>query len=620
MKLIFAIISVAATLACSAADFIRADVDASDTSRGLLHAKLVFSARPGPLKLWYPKWIQGVHGPVGPVQNVAGLTFQTGSGKSLKWKRDDLLLYQFVVEVPEGETEVIAKLDYICNQPSVNSTGVDSYANGAMGIVNFNTCLLYPDGADIHELQTQIRFKTPEGWKFGSSLKQEKEEKDWIVFNPTSFEEAVDSPIIFGKHVRKVALRNEAPAVFAHFVSESESAIQIEDKFIDSLKKMVSEAMALFGKPNYPEYHLLVGATDQVPGIGLEHLCSSLNVVNERDLVDEKKRKARVAYLLPHEYSHSWCGKYRRPAGMVAPNYHTDLHTELLWVYEGLDQYLGQVLMVRSGLMNFDDYRQAFPMTLSRLIHTTGRQWRPLEDTAMVSWQLRGRSKSWGLMRRSQDYYNEGLVIWMEIDATIRTLTGNQKSLNDFCKIFFAPQPGKPRVSGYALDEVIETLQKIAPHDWRKLIAARVSEPAEELSLDFLDKIGYRLEYSSKPSDLADDLYKLRKTISALDSLGLEFSEDGKIMEVVPGMAGDKAGLAPGMDVQGVNDRKFSRERFQDALAESATAKKIEFLLLEADRYRRITVPYADGPRSFQLSRKKEKADLLAEIMKPLAK
>ncbi|MGV3773720.1 MAG: M61 family metallopeptidase [Verrucomicrobiales bacterium] len=620
MKIILFIFSLWMGASAWAQDLIRADLDATEIPRGLLRSKLTFQAKPGRFKVWYPKWIPGVHGPVGPVQNMAGLTFETASGKTLKWTRDDLLTYQFFVEVPEGEKEVVASMDYICNQPSVNSTGVDSYGNGAMGIINLNTCLLYPDGADIHQAKIQMRLKMPADWQHGTSLQTEKNAEGWITFAPVTFEEAVDSPIIMGKHVRQVTLRKEAPAVFAHFVSESESAIQVDEKYIGQLQKTVSEANALFGKANFREYHFLVGASDQIPPMGLEHLNSSLNVVGERDLVDEKKRKLRAAYLLPHEFVHSWCGKYRRPAGMVTPNFHTDKQTKMLWVYEGLAQYLGDVLMVRGGQFSLDDYRQSLALDLSRLINTTGRKWRSLEDTAVVAWQLRGRSKSWGLLRRSQDYYDEGMIIWMEIDAVIRSKTSNQKSLDDFCRAFFAPREGQGRVIPFEHNELIETLNSIVNHDWQQLIEARVNNSMETLSLDFLDRVGYRLEYSPKPPGLLEEIEKVSKASNALDSLGMNFAEDGKITEVVPGMPGDKAGLAPGMDVEGINNRKFNKDRLLEALSDSVGKKEIEILVLEGDRFKQFKIPYSDGPRFLQLTRNKDKGDILADIYKPLVK
>ena len=601
---------------------IKAEVDAADIQRGLVRSTLTFQAKPGQIRLWYPKWIPGVHGPVGPVQNMAGFRAETRSGRALKWTRDDLQLYQFFIEVPANESEVIVRMDYICNQPSVNSVGVDSYGNSLMGIINFNTCLLYPDGIDIHEAEVDLSLRLPEGWKFGTSLPRRESgaPEGWIAFERRTFEEVVDSPVIMGKYLRELELRKEAPPVFGHFASESEGAIQLDDKYVRQLGKLADEAMVMFGSAPYEAYHFLVGASDLIPGIGLEHLNSSLNVVRERDLVEEKRLKFRAASLLPHELVHAWCGKYRRPAGMVTTNYHTDKRTGLLWVYEGLTTYLGDVLMVRSGQVTPEEYRQFLALDLARLVHTTGRQWRSLEDTAVASWQLRGRSRSWGLMRRSQDYYNEGLMVWLEIDGLIRSKTDNKKSLDDFCQTFFAKQPGQARVAGHDLEEIIAILNKLVPHDWEALIRRRVSEAQESLSLEVLPLVGYRLEYATKPSAISEERTKTSGGATAIDSLGVEVGSDGRITEVVPGLPGDKAGLAPGMQVEAINNRKFSRDRLTDALRDSVAERKVTFLVTEGDLYRAIDIAYADGPRYLEINRNPDRPDLLAEILKPRAK
>lgn len=590
------------------------EADARDLPRGLLRTRMVFEVEQGRVKLWYPKWIPGVHGPVGPIQNMAGLRVETLGGEPLRWVRDDLLLYQFWVDVPRGERRIAVELDYICNQPSVNSVGVDSYGNSRVGIINWNTCLIYPDGVNVYDYPVKMRLRLPEDWKYGSALRRAGEAGDWVEFEVTSFGEVVDSPLLAGKHVRTFELSPGAQPVFMHVASESAEAIEVPEAYLEKLGKLVSEAEELFGSFPYQEYHFLVGASDQIPTMGLEHLESSLNVVKERDLVEETRRKQRASYLLAHEYVHSWCGKYRRPAGMFTPNYHTDKQTRLLWMYEGLTQYLGEVLAVRSGLISLEEQRQQLADKISRLQHVAGRSWRPLEDTAVVSYHLRGGSKSWGALRRNQDYYNEGLLFWLEADARIRLESGGRRSMDDFCQAFFSTNEREGRVKPYELGEVIATLREIAPFDWEELIQERIFEASEDLALDFISLLGYRLEYSNEPSEYVEARQKYRKYMSALDSLGLEFSEEGKITEIVPGMAGDEAGLVPGMDVEAVNRRKFTKERLQDALAESVTTRKIDLLVLEGDLYREFTIPYDQGPKYLKLERAPQGRDLLRAI------
>ena len=605
---------------------IRLDVDAREISRSLLHARIEIPAAPGGFIVWYPKWIPGVHAPSGPVQNLAGLRFETAAGAAIPWRRDDEEMNRFHLTVPAGADRVIAKLDYICNEPTVNSSGVDSFGNSKIGVINWNTVLLYPEGVSIDAINTRVRLRLPEGWKFGTSLTTPQEESE-IAFAPMTLRRVVDSPLICGEHFRTIELtpKNpppDTPAGFLHLTSEAASAIAIDDKLIAQYRKLYAEALALFGGARFESYHFLVVCSDLLPRNGLEHLASSYNEVAERDLIDNKKRKSWPAYLLAHEFVHAWCGKFRRPAGMVTTNFHQPEHTSLLWVYEGLTQYFGEVLTVRSGLLSFDEHLPAFASKLSWLMHQEGRRWRALEDTAVASWLNRARSASWAQLRRGQDYYDEGLVIWLEADALIREKSGGRRSLDDFCRKFFVADRGKmPVVVGYELKEVTGILRELADEDWDRFFAERINQPRESLGLDFVTKtLGYRLQYSARPSEYVTDRDKDHKQIGMISSLGLVAAEDGRITSVVPGLPADRAGLANGMTITGVNDRKFSPQRLKDAVADSVTRRKVQLLILEGDAFRNVSLDYADGPKYLELIRTPEHADTLAGILKPLTK
>ncbi len=598
---------------------IRMDVDAREVSRQLLHSRLEIPAAPGKLSLWYPKWIPGTHAPGGPVANLAGLRFETSEGKAIAWRRADSEPYRFECTVPPGADRVVVRLDYICNQPTANSSGVDSFGNALVGVVNWNTCLLYPDGVAIDDIQATVRLQLLANWRYGTALIVDKESAEGIEFKPEILRHLVDSPLICGENFRTIELKGKNfPPAFLHLTSESASAIQIDDKLISQYRNLVSEAGALFGAAHFQAYHFLVVCSDQIPHNGLEHLASSFNVVSERELIDDKKRKGWPAYLLPHEFVHSWCGKYRRPADMVTTNFHTPEHTRLLWVYEGLTQYLGEVLTVRSGLLTTNEYLPWLASKVDLLMHQEGRRWRSLEDTASASYLLRAHSTSWNNLRRDQDYYNEGLLLWLEADAIIRQKSDGARSLDDFCKKFLGANSSKAKIVPYELADVIKILKELADYDWEKFIRERVDQPMEALGLEFVGRAGYRLQYATKPSELVTDRERDGKFVSANDSLGLSFTEEGKVTSVVPGMPGDKAGVAPGMTAVGVNERKFSGQRLKDAIADSVTRRKIDFLVLEGDRFRAIAVNYADGPKYLELVRDASKPDILKTILKPL--
>jgi predicted metalloprotease with PDZ domain len=376
----------------------------------------------------------------------------------------------------------------------------------------------------------------------------------------------------------------------------------------------------LFGTAHYPEYHFLVTCSDDLGHYGLEHHACSINGVRERDLIEDKYRRGWIANLLPHEYAHSWCGKFRRPAGMCTADFHTPQDTKMLWVYEGLTTYLGDLLMVRSGLVSPADYRETLAWHLGDQMHRAGRRWRSLEDTAVANYLLRAPSANWGDLRRDQDFYMEGLLLWLEVDVILRDRSQGRLSLDDFCKRFMGNVPGQEKVVPYEFPEIVQILKELVDFDWEQFFTRRVSSPLESLPLDVVGRCGYRIQYAKKPSGYLEYLQQgsvRQGFISSRDSLGLSFSLDGRISAVVPGMVGDRAGLAPGMQVIGVNTRKFSRERLEEALTDSAAIQKIELLLLDGDRFRTVVLDYADGPRYLELARDEQKPDVLEKILSP---
>ena len=606
-------------LAAAAPPQISVEVDARELGRSLLHAKVELPATAGDFVVWYPKWIPGVHAPGGPVANLGGLRFSTTKGEALTWTRDDEEPFRFHVKVPVGVDRVVAQLDYICNQPTPNSSGVDSFGNSLLGVINWNTVLLYPDGANIDQTNAQVRLTLPEGWRFGTALKTERT-GGTVTFAEETLRKVVDSPLICGQHFRDIELTGKhTPPAFLHVVSESPAAIQFDEALIARYRALVAEALALFGVAHFESYRFLVVCSDQVPANGLEHVASSFNAVGEREIVDEKKRKAWPAYLLPHEFVHSWCGKYRRPATMVTTNFHTVERTKLLWIYEGLTQYLGEVLTVRAGLLNQDEFLPQFSGKLDWLMRQAGRSWRSVEDTAIASWQLRAKSPAWTQLRRGQDYYDEGMVAWMEADAIIRDKTGGQRSLDDFCKQFFATQKQAP-IAGYEVNEVFGILHGLVDYDWAKFFEERIQQPRPELGLGFLETVGYRLQYSAKQSAYAKERETERKGTSASASLGLGVSDDGKISSVVPGMPADKAKLSVGMAVVGVSGRKFSGQRLKDAIADSVATRGVELLVVDGDVFRTVKIDYSGGTKYLELVRRADRPDILAAIVKPTAK
>jgi predicted metalloprotease with PDZ domain len=605
---------------------LRIEVDARDLPRRLLHARIQVPCQPGKLGLWYPKWIPGTHAPSGPIQDIAGLRFETTDGKVVPWRRDDGEVFRVECDVPNGTHEIVALLDVICNGPAVEASGHLSYGNNLVGMINWSNCVLYPDGLSCDDIMASLSLRLPRAWRSATALKTESAGKGqdqrpakegYTAFKTVTLNDLLDNPLIAGEHLRTVPLEaGKNPPAFMHLVSESPTALKIGSNVIDLYSRMVREAGSLFGASHYPEFHFLVTCSDDLGYHGLEHLACSINGVRERDLIEDARRKGWVANLIPHEYVHSWCGKFRRPAGMCTADYQTPLKTRLLWVYEGLTEYLGEVLMVRSGLIDAKEYRDSLTATIGSLAHQEGRRWRPLDDTAAASYLLRGHSANWNELRRGQDYYFEGALIWLEADAIIRERSEGKKSLDDFCRKFLGANRTDVSVVPYELPEIVKDLRELADFDWESFLEKRVSKPQDSLPLEVVGRCGYRLKYANEPPGGAP-ISRRRGGVSARDSLGLSFSAEGRIEDVVPGMVGDRAGLASGMTVIGVNSKKFSQQRLHDALAESVALRKIELLLLEGEEFRTVVLDYADGPRYLVMVRDESKPDLLAEILKP---
>jgi len=382
---------------------------------------------------------------------------------------------------------------------------------------------------------------------------------------------------------------------------------------------LVAEAGALFGARHYTKYHFLYTLSDEVGHHGLEHHESSDNSVPERTLIDPELRLMEVG-LLPHEFVHSWNGKYRRPAGLATPNYQEPMIGDLLWVYEGLTEYLGNVLTARSKLWTPEQYREALAETAAMLDHRAGRAWRPLEDTARSVQSLRLMGPRWQSWRRGLDYYPEGELIWLDVDTLIRRQTHGQKSLDDFCRLFYGGPGGPPKVVPYTFDDVVKTLNQVTPYDWEKLLKQRLNATGPHAPLNGIEQGGWRLVYNQNPSALVDAEEKQGKYLNAFYSLGFLVRENGELEDVIPGSPAYDAGIGPGMKLVAVNGRRWSKHVLRDALRASLEKEQHFDLLVEnAEFFKTYSIIYSGGEKYPHLVRA-EGPDLLINILNPLVK
>jgi len=611
------LLSLLLSAACFAADpnsAIHLSVDLTDAPRNLFHAVMTIPVSPGDAVLVYPKWIPGNHRPSGPIANLAGLHFRAG-GQELAWHRDPVEMYSFHVTVPAGVSEVEASFDLI----SADSAGGGGPAASSNLLdLNWNQVVLYPAGQVSDAVRVAASARLPGGWKYGTALTTARSSGNEVAFNPVSLTTLVDSPLIAGVHYKEIELvpAGEMPAHYLDLVGDAESDIAMSPQDIAAYRKLVAEADALFGAHHYRQYRFLYTLSDQVGHHGLEHHESSDNSTGERTLLDPDDHLLEAG-LLPHEFTHSWNGKYRRPAGLATKNYQEAMIGDLLWVYEGLTEYLGDVLTARSGLWTPEQYRDALAATAAMLDHRAGRTWRPLEDTAVSVQTLRMLGSHWQNWRRSLDYYPEGELIWLEVDSTIRQLTKGQRSMDDFCRRFQGGESGPPKVVQYTFDDVVRTLNDVAPYDWATLLKERVQQTSTHAPLGGIEKGGWKLIYSDKPNSFISAYEKKGKFADLTDSIGVSIGKEGELDDVIHGSPAFAAGLGPGMKMIAVNGRKYLVDRLREALKSAHdTHQPIELIVEASQFYKTYSVPYYDGEKIPHLERVEGQPDILGNILK----
>ncbi|HUA85655.1 MAG TPA: hypothetical protein VMB85_17460 [Bryobacteraceae bacterium] len=600
-----------------AQDAIRLNLDASGAPQRIFHVHLTIPVQPGPMTLLYPEWIPGEHGPTGPVIDMVGLKI-TANGQTVEWIRDSTNMYAFHITVPSGASSIEVAFDQI-SPPDTAGFSSGASATTELAVLNWNQFVLYPQGKPANQLTFQANLKVPESWRYGTALPIERESANEIEFQPAPLNTLIDSPVSTGKHYRTIELgRDGNIAHYLHLAGDSDRAIDMSPALIEDYKNLVSETGALFGSRHYRSYHFLYTLSDHVASFGLEHHESSDDRVGERALLDESEIKAN-ADLLPHEFVHSWNGKFRRPAGLIDPDYSQPMKSDLLWVYEGLTQYLGEVLATRIGLYTQQDFRDELAIIGAALDREAGRKWRPLGDTAVAAQLLYNAREDYSGYRRGVDYYDEGTLIWLDADVTIRNLSHGEKSLNDFCRSFEGGPGGKPETKPYTLADVIAGLNAVQPYDWAEFFRTRVTDVEPHAPFGGIENGGWKLVYDSTRSALWRDFEDDRRAANFMYSIGLEVKDDGAIVDVAYGGAAQKAGIAPDSRIMAVNNRQFTTAVLREAIERTAKdADSIDLLVKNGEYYSVHHVEYRGGEKYPHLERDDSKPDLLTKIAEPL--
>jgi predicted metalloprotease with PDZ domain len=579
---------------------VKLNVDLSDAARRIYHAKIEFPAKAGPLTLVYPKWIPGEHGPTGPISDLTGLHFRV-AGKDIPWKRDDVDLYAFHCEVPPGAAELDVTLDYLLPAEE-GAQGVPS-ASDKVAVLPWNLVVLYPKGTKSDDVMFSASLRVPAGWKFATALPIVKSSGDETEFGTVSLTTLVDSPVLAGEYFRTYDLSpGQKPEHRLDVAADSAAAAQATPDEILHLRQLVAETGALFGARHYRHYDFLLALSDHLEPNGLEHHESSDNRGPERMLLDPDILESLMD-LLPHEFFHSWNGKYRRPAGLATPNYQEPMKGDLLWVYEGFTQYYGTMLAARSGFWTPHMLRENLASVAAYLNNRPGRSWRDLEDTAISAQILYFARKEGSSWRRGVDYYDESTLIWLEADTIIRRETHEKKSLDDFCRLFYGGENTGPELVTYTFDDVVAALNQVAPYDWKTFFNERLYSHGPGAPLGGLESSGWRLTFSEAMNEHQRAMEQVNQETDVQFSLGMIVHNPGaedsnEVEDVIPGSPAAKAGVAPDMKLLAVNGRRWTPEILREAIRQAKDTKEPIELLVENDGYfKTVKVDYHGGER-----------------------
>jgi len=593
-----------------AEEAISVTVDATKTPQKLLHTHLVMPVKPGPLTLYYPKWIPGEHGPDGPIANLTGLKFEA-DGRTIPWTRDLLDVFTFHLEVPQGVSHLDVDFDYI--EPDGLS------ATDKLLVLEWNEVVLYPADILAEKLTYDAKLVMPEGWKFGTSLPVENQAGNQVSFKPISLNLLVDSPVITGEFYRSIDLTPPGEPIHHEIDMAADSAddLNMSPENQKEMINLVAESAKLFGTRHYRDYHFLLALSDHVAHFGLEHHESNNSRLPERTLLLPSSGES-LGGLLAHEFVHSWNGKFRRPADLTVPYYEQPMKTDLLWGYEGLTDYLGPMLAARSGLWTQEQYHEYLASIAAMLgPGRPGRTWRPLLDTAIAEPGLSfARDGGWMNWRRGTDYYDEGDLLWLEVATIIHRESGGRKSIDDFCQEFHGGPNHGPEVKTYTFDDLVKTLNALAPFDWVGFFHTRLTSTSAEAPVGGIENGGWKVVFDDKPPKLEGR----RGNPGNVYSIGLRVGGDGTVADAIVGSPAFEAGISSQMKIVGVNGRVYTPELLSDAIKSAKDTSQPITLLIVADGYfRTCTVNYHDGARYPHLVRDEARPDYLDELIKPRA-
>ena len=594
------------------------EVDATDTERRIVRVReTVPVAGAGPITLLYPQWLPGNHAPRGPLEKLAGLVIRAG-GKVVPWLRDPVDVFAFHVDTPSGARALEIEFQYL--SPTAGDQGRVTMTPEMLNL-QWNTLVLYPAGYFSRRVQVETSVRLPQGWAYATALEVQTPAAGLaaglVRFKPVSLDVLVDSPLVAGRYVRIVDLDPGAKIpVRLDIFADRPELLDANAEQLERHRELVRQAYRLFGARHYDHYDFLLSLSDRMGGIGLEHHRSSEDGTSPTYFLDWPALAA-TRDLLPHEYVHSWNGKFRRPADLWTANFNLPMRGSLLWVYEGQTQYWGHVLSGRSGLLARQEALDALAATAAIYENRAGRGWRPVEDTTDDPVVNARRPQAWTSWQRSEDYYSEGQLVWLDADTLIRSRSAGKRSLDDFARGFFGIEDGNGSERPYTFDDVVAALNAVEPYDWAKFLNARINEVAPRAPLDGLARGGWRLVYTEAPTAYFKSTEAGRKLVDLSYSIGMVLTQSADIAGVQWDGPAFKAGLTVGGKLIAVNGIAYDADRLKEAIAAAKTGGPLSLLVKTGDHYRSVDIAYRGGLRYPRLERLEGTPDLLSAIYAP---
>ena len=590
-------------------------VDATDIERHIFNIRETIPVRAGEsIVLLYPQWLPGNHSPSGRIDQLAGLMIEA-NGARVPWVRDPVNMFAFHVDVPAGVKSLDVSFQF--TSPADNNQGRIVMTPEMLNL-QWNAVVLYPAGYFARQIVVEPSVRLPEGWEFATALDTTATNGGLITFKTVPLETLVDSPMFAGRYFKRLDLDpGGAVPVHLNIVADRADLLEFKPEQLEAHRALVQQAYKLYGSHHYDHYEFLLALTDRMGGIGLEHHQSSENGTVPTYFTEwEKNADARD--LLPHEYTHSWNGKFRRPADLWTPNYNVPMRDSLLWVYEGQTQYWGFVLAARAGLWTKQQALDAIAATAAVYDHRIGREWRALQDTTSDPIIAMRRPLPWRSWERSEDYYSEGQLMWLDVDTLVREMSDGQRSLDDFAKTFFGLNNGSFVPSTYAFEDVVKALNAVQPYDWATFLRARLDGHGPGAPLDGIRRGGYKLIYTDTPSNFFKEAEARRKITDLTYSLGMTIAAESRLLEVLWEGPAYKAGLTVGTQIIAINGISYDGEQLKRAIIDAKKpGSTIELLVKNGDRYRTVKIEYHDGPRYPHLEREGNMAGRLDQILAP---